>query len=415
MALKKLHTWVAVLGIAAVAAAAWWFQNKSKPAAAPAQGAAVGAAPGAPAAGGGAGGAAAVEVGRAEALRIEDDASAVGTVRAVQAVMLRPEVSGRVVRIGFRDGQRVRRGQLLVQLDDQLQRAQLQQAEAQAAIARTNLQRSRELLAQNFVSQSAVDQNAAALDVAMAQVALAKAQLVRLAIHAPFDGVAGISAVDVGDYLKDGADIVSLEDRSSLWVDFRLPERYIGLTKPGLPVRFTLDALPGQGFDGRVEALDSLIDANGRSLLVRARIDKPTAVLTSGMFARARIVFAVREQAVMVPEEALVPIGGKQYVYKAVDGPPNGAADLARPPAKVSQRLEARLGVRQAGKVEILEGVAAGDLVVTAGHQRLLRGEALPLRIIDLAKAGEAGGGKAPAGAGKPGGAASAARAAAPT
>lgn len=413
MALKKMHTWVAVIGIAVVASAAWWFQNKSGTASAPAMAQGTAAGRNAPAAPGASGGAAAVEVGRAEALRIEDDAVAVGTVRAAQTVMLRPEVSGRVVRIGFRDGQRVRRGQLLVQLDDLLQRAQLQQAEAQASIARTNLQRSRELLAQNFVSQSAVDQNAAALDVAMAQVALAKAQLARLSIAAPFDGVAGISAVDVGDYLKDGADIVSLEDRSRLWVDFRLPERYVGPTRPGLPVQFTLDALPGRRFDGKVEALDSLIDANGRSLLVRARIDKPAPELTSGMFARARVVFAVRERAVLVPEEALVPLGGKQYLYKVVDGPAGGAADLARPPAKVSQRIEARLGVRQAGKVEILEGVAPGDLVVTAGHQRLQRGDGLPLRIVDLARAGE----PAPAASGtRPaGGAASAPRAGVPS
>lgn len=416
MALKKLHTWIAVAGIAVLAAVAWWIQNK--PATKAAESASgVGAAPArssgnAPAAaGGGGGGPAAVEVGRAEALRIEDDALAVGTVRAAQTVMLRPEVSGRVVRIGFKDGQRVRKGQLLVQLDDLLQRAQLQQAEAQASIARTNLQRSRELLAQNFVSQSAVDQNAAALEVAMAQVALARAQLVRLSIVAPFDGVAGISSVDVGDYLKDGADIVSLEDRSRLWVDFRLPERYLGSTRPGLAVEFTLDALPGQTFEGKVEALDSLIEANGRSLLVRARIDKPASVLTSGMFARARVVFAVRERAVMVPEEALVPLGGKQYVFKAVDGPATGTADLARPPAKVSQRVEAKLGVRQAGKVEILEGVAPGDLVVTAGHQRLLRGDALPLRVMDLARAGESDA----SGARKPAAAASAPAPKAPT
>jgi membrane fusion protein, multidrug efflux system len=414
MALKKFHTWVAVAGIAAIAAGSWWFQNKTSAPKAPdsavagASGAANRPAGAGGAGGPGAGGPAAVELGRAEAIRIEDDAQAVGTVRAVQAVTLRPEVSGRVQRIGFKDGQRVRRGQLLVQLDDQLQRAQLQQAEAQASIARTNLQRSRELLAQNFVSQSAVDQNAAALDVAMAQVALAKAQLARLSILAPFDGVAGISSVDVGDYLKDGADIVSLEDRSRLWVDFRLPERYVGLTRPGLGVKVTFDALPGVTFDGKVDALDSLIDANGRSLLVRARVDKPSVVLTSGMFARARIVFAVRDRAVVVPEEALVPLGGKQYIFKAVDGPAVAAAasgaDLARAPGKVSQRIEARLGVRQAGKVEILEGVSPGDLVVTAGHQRLLRGDGLPLRVVDLARAGEAGPRK-----GSPGGASPAA------
>jgi membrane fusion protein, multidrug efflux system len=360
MALNKLHTWVAVIGIVLVGAAAWWLQRGA--AVAPKEiGAAGATSPGAGAARGAAAaaaGPAAVEVAKVEAARIEDDAQAVGSLRAIQTVIVRPEVSGRVVKLGFADGARVRKGQLLVQLDATLQDAQLKQAQAQASIARTNLQRSRELVAQNFVSQSAVDQNEAALEVAEAQVALARAQLSRLSIRAPFDGVVGIPSVALGDYVKDGADIVSLEDRSRMWVDFRLPERYVGQTRVGQAVQVSLDALPGTAFAGQVEALDALVDANGRSLLVRARIDRPGAELKSGMFARARVVFAVRERALMVPEEALVPQGGKQYLIKAVpsSSPAQGApADAANGAgaALVSQRLEARLGVRQAGKVEI--------------------------------------------------------------
>ena len=276
--------------------------------------------------GAGPGGPAVVEVGKVEVVRIEDDAQAVGSLRAAQTVIVRPEVSGRIVKIGFADGARVRRGQLLVQLDATLQAAQLQQAQAQASIARTNLQRSRELLAQGFVSQSAVDQNGAALQVSEAQVALARAQLARMKMLAPFDATAGIKLVHTGDYLKDGADIVSLEDRSRMWVDFRLPERFVGRTQPGQPVEITLDALPGRPYVGKVEALDSLVDANGRSLLVRARVDRPGSELKSGMFARARIVFAVRDRALVVPEEALVPQGGKQFIVKAVRAAPSGAA-----------------------------------------------------------------------------------------
>jgi membrane fusion protein (multidrug efflux system) len=387
MAIRKATTWIALIGIAVAAAAAWWLQRgggaterKEMP------GPTAASAPGT-AARAGAGGPAAVEVGKVEVMRIEDDAQAVGSLRAAQTVMLRPEVSGRVVRIGFADGARVKRGQLLVQLDDTLQLAQLKQAQAQASIARTNLQRSRELQSQNFVSQSAVDQNAAALEVAEAQVALAQAQLVRLAIRAPFDGVAGIKAIALGDYLKDGADIVSLEDRSRMWVDFRLPERYIGRVEPGQPMQVSLDALPGRPFTGKVEALDSLVDANGRSLLVRARIDKPGDELKSGMFARARIVFAVRERALVVPEEALGPQGGKQFLIKAMAAPASASAprDGNGAPALVSQRLEAKLGVRLAGKVEILQGLAPGDLVVTAGQARVQR-DGSPLRVIDLDK-----------------------------
>ena len=419
MALKKFHTWIAVVGIAVVGGAAWWWQNKlpagaSVSAAGPG---ASGARPGASGPGTG-GGPAAVELGKVEALRIEDDAQAVGSLRAVQTVTMRPEVSGRIVKLGFVDGQRVRQGQLLAQLDDTLQRAQLQQAQAQASIARTNLQRSRELQAQNFVSQSAVDQNAAALEVADAQVALAQAQLARLVVRAPFDGVAGIRSVSLGDYVKDGADIVNLEDRSRMWVDFRLPERSLGAVKPGLPVQITLDAIPGRSFAGLVEALDTQVDSNGRSLLVRARVEKPGPELKSGMFARARVVFAVRERALMVPEEALVPQGGKQFLVLAVPAPASASAPAGKEgggrPALVSKRIEAKLGVRQNGKVEILDGLTAGDLVVTAGQARVMRGDALPLRVIDLERPAGGAGPRPPGAASAAPGAASAARAPTP-
>ena len=379
--IKRMHTVVAVIGLAVLAGAAWWWQNKPRPVV-DAGGAAAASAPrGAGAsASAAAGGPVTVEVGTVQRLRIEDDAQAVGTLRSRQGVMLRPEVSGRIARLGFGDGQRVRRGQLLVQLDDTLQAAQLRQSQAQAGIANTNLQRNRELVAQNFVSQSVVDQSAAALEVAQAQVALSEAQLERMKILAPFDGVAGIRSVNLGDYVKDGADLVNLEDTSQVWVDFRLPERYVAQLKRGLPVEVALDAMPGRSFRGQVDALDSQVDANGRSLLVRARLANPEGVLRSGMFARTRTLFAVRENALAVPEEALVPQGGKQYLIKVIDGPQG----------KVSQRLEARIGVRVPGKVEILDGVADGDMVATAGQARLLRGDSQPVRVVDLADAGKA-------------------------
>jgi len=382
--LKRVHTWVALLGIAMLAVAAWWWQNR--PQSGPPARAATSpnaATPGAAAGGSGApGGPVSVEVGKVETMTLADDAQAVGSLQSRQGVMLRPEVSGRVAALGFGDGQRVKRGQLLVQLDDTLQQAQLKQSEAQASIARTNLQRNRELVAENFVSQSAVDQSAAALEVAEAQVALSKAQLARMRIVAPFDGIAGIRSVNLGDYVKDGADLVSIEDLSQVLVDFRLPERFIARVKPGQTVEVSLDALPSQRFTGRIDALDSIIDADGRSLLVRARLDNPGGVLKSGLFARTRIVFAQRENARVVPEEALVPQGGKQYIFKVVDGA-NG---------KVAQRLEAHLGLRLPGKVEVLEGLAPGDLVVTAGQARLGHGEAVPLMVVDIARAGAARG-----------------------
>ncbi|MFM8768970.1 MAG: efflux RND transporter periplasmic adaptor subunit, partial [Rubrivivax sp.] len=374
-------------------------------------GAAKGAAAPGPGGGGGPrgpGGPAAVEVAKVAVQRLEDDSQAVGSLRARQGVVLKPEVSGRIQSLSFGDGQRVQKGQLMVQLDDTLQQAQLKQAEASAAIARTNLQRSRELAAQNFVSQSAVDQNAAALEVAQAQVALAQAQLGRMKVLAPFDGITGIRSVSVGDYVKDGADLVVIEDLSSLWVDFRLPEQYLGRLKTGQNVEVQLDAFPQRKYRAQIDAIDAQLDTNGRSVLVRARMPNSDGRLRGGMFARVRAVFDVREKGLVVPEEALVPLGNRQIVFKVVDGPTGG---------KIAQRAEVKIGMRVPGKVEILGGLSADEMVVVAGQARLMRGENLPVRVVDLSRPrgpGSAGPGQPGAGASAPKGAAAPKSASAP-
>lgn len=365
---------IAIAALVALSAGAWWWQHRTPGGTATAEAAKPASAPAA-------NGPVSVELGRVQSMALDDDVQAVGTLRAQQSVVLKPEVSGRVVKIGFADGQRVRKGQVLVQLDDSLQAAQLQQAEAQAAISRTQLQRNRELLAQNFVSASVVDQAQAALQVADAQVALSRAQLERMRLLAPFDGAAGIRTVNLGDYVKDGSELVNLEDASVMWVDFRLPERDVPRLRRGQTVEVSLDALPGQMLKAEVEASDALVDVNGRSLLVRARLKGNTSTLRTGLFARVRLVFASRAEALMVPEEALVPQGGKQFVIKAVDSPTG----------LVAQKIEAKLGLRQPGRVELLGGVKHGDRVVTAGHTRLNRGDGQALRAVEVASAAPVG------------------------
>jgi len=245
------------------------------------------------------------------------------------------------------------------------------------------------LLAQNFVSASVVDQALSNLQVAEAQVALSRAQLGRMQVRAPFDGVAGIRAVNLGDYVKDGSDLVGLEDSSSLWVDFHLPERFVPQLKLGQVVELALDALPDRHFKAKVEALDTQLEANGRSLLVRAKLDGVHSELRSGLFARVRVLFATHPNALLVPEEALVPQGGKQYIIKLVPGEQGG------PPTAL--RMEAKIGLRIPGKVELLEGVQAGDRVVTAGQSKLLKGEGQVLTVVDVDKQGAARSQAAPA------------------
>jgi len=375
MASKFLYPVIAVVGIVAASGAAWWYQNKA-PAPAANRATSGPASAGAPAAGGAAR-PVAVEVAKVQVMKLTDDAQAVGSLRSRQSVMLRPEVSGRITQLNFRDGERVRKGQLLVQFDDQLQLAQIKQSQAELSIAQANHKRNQELLAQNFVSQRSLDESAANLEVAQAKLALAQATAARLKILAPFDGIAGIRNVNVGDYLKDGTDIVNLEDIDTVYVDYRLPERFQTLLKAGQKATVELDALPGRRFEARVQAVDPLIDANGRSIGVRASITNQQLLLRPGMFARVSTVFGSREKARVIPEEAIVPQGGRQFVIKLVPGPDNDGL--------VSQRVPVTVGIRRPGQVEILEGLREGDTVVTAGQQRLQR-DGSPVRVLELGR-----------------------------
>lgn len=428
MAKKIIYPLVAVLGIAAASGVAWWVQSKPKlaqelGAAAPIAGpvGAVSVANPRPAG---------VEVAQAEVMPLRDDAQSVGTLRSSQSVMMRPEVAGRIKSLGFSDGAQVRKGQVLVQLDDTLQQAEVSQAMAQVSIAKATNQRNKELVAQNFVAQRVLEESAAVLQVAGAQLALANARLSRMAILAPFNGSVGIRNVNVGDYVKDGADLVNIEDISSMYVDFRLPERFQGKLKLDQTVELVLDAFPGRAFKARIQALDPLLDVNGRSIGVRAVLpnslgesaqkgkpqaagagNKPVPVaavgkdkaarpadaaragsgsnpLRPGMFARVNTVFGVNDAAVVVPEEAIVPQGGRQFVIKVVapsELPATAVANLPADTKFVSQRQEVKLGVRLQGKVEILEGLSQGQTVVVAGQQRLQR-DGSPLRIVEVGR-----------------------------
>ncbi|TCP16720.1 efflux RND transporter periplasmic adaptor subunit [Simplicispira metamorpha] len=368
MASRAIYLVVAVIGMVGAGTAAWWLQ---KPGAAAPQNAAPAVARNAQRAG--AAKPISVEVAHVRAMAISDEVQAVGSLRSRRSVVLRPEVSGRVTQLHFRDGARVRQGQLLVQLDDQLPRAQVQQAQAELSIARANHQRNQELVAQGFISQRSVDESAANLQVAQAKLALAQATAARLKIVAPFDGIAGIGNVHVGDYLKDGTDIVNIEDIDSVWVDFRLPERYQTQVRVGQGARVELDALPGATFSAVVRAIDPQIDANGRSVAVRGSIDNRDLQLRPGMFARVTAVFGARADARVVPEEAIVPQGSKPYVLKVVPG--------AAPDSRIAQRVPVQLGLRRAGQVEVLQGLELGDTVVTAGHQRVQQ-DGAPVRVV---------------------------------
>ena len=398
MSFKKPYLAIALVGLALAVGAAWWLQNKPagpKAEVSPVANAPAGPAQPAPAASGTSGGAPqrppAVEVAKVEKAMLVDETQSVGSLRSFQGVMLRPEVGGRVSQVLFKDGQKVKKGQILVQFDDQLPAAQLAQAKAELSIAQANHTRNQELVSQNFISKRSLDESDAALQVGQAKLALAQATLQRLKVLAPFDGTAGLRQINVGDYLKDGTDMVNIEDIEAVLLDFRLAERFQAKVKPGQKAQVTMDALPGRKFIAVIQAIDPLIDANGRSVGVRGCIDNRQMQLRPGMFARVNAVFGERDDALVIPEEAIVPQGGRSTVIRIVEGPNKDEL--------ISERVTVKIGIRQPGRVEVLEGLSKGDSVVVAGQQRLQK-EGTVVRVIDTSKA--QGGGAIAASGAKP-------------
>jgi membrane fusion protein, multidrug efflux system len=304
-----------------------------------------------------------VETSKVVVETLQEDVKAVGSLRSNESVVVRPEVSGRISAIDFVEGAQVRKGAALVVLDSSTQSAEVQQAHANLALAQTNFKRTQELQKSNFVSANAGDQALNGLKVAQANLALAEARLAKTRILAPFDATIGLRQVSVGDYVKEGQDLVTLEDMSALKLDFRLPENYFGKVKLGQLVEIRTDAFPGQAFKARLIAIDPLIDQAGRSLSLRAKLDNPGGKLRPGMFANVRLILAERESAMTIPEEALVPVSSEQYVFKVVGG-------------KV-QRVRVNIGMRRNAKVEVIAGLQAGDEVVTAGQLKIRDGAAV--------------------------------------
>jgi len=301
-----------------------------------------------------------VETAPVATARLQDDVVAIGTLRSNEAVVVRPEISGRITEIGFTEGSAVKKGQLLVALDSSVYAAEVQQAKANLALAETTFNRTTELERQKFVSATAKDQSLNGLRVAQANVALAEARLAKTQILAPFAGVIGIRQVSIGDYVKEGQDLVTLEDISSLKVDFRLPEVMLTDLRRGQAVEVTSDAFPNRTFTATLDAIDPLVDQNGRAVILRARLKNTDGQLRPGMFVRTRLILEERANALTVPEEALMPAGTEQFVYKVVDG-------------KVT-RVKVKTGLRRGSQVEVVEGLQAGDVIVTAGQIKLREG-----------------------------------------
>jgi len=327
---------------------------------------------------GGGGGAIPVELGKPEKLNWPKSVTAVGSLRSDESVIVRAEQSGRITALNFKEGQPVKAGQLLVQLDDSLARAELEQAKANQKLARAKFDRAVDLQQKNFISGQAKDEAENALRVADATVSLAEAKLSKLVIKSPFAGTAGLRSASVGDYVKDGQDIVNLEKTDPIKVDFKVPELFQSKINVGQSLSVALDALPGKPFSGRVYAVNPQLDTAGRAVVLRAHMDNRGGQLKPGMFARVRLTLSDTGETVVVPEQAVAMQGEEQVMFKVVDGR--------------AVRTKVEVGQRREGKAEIVEGIGPSDTIVVAGWQRLRDGAA-----VRPASGTGAGGAAAPA------------------
>lgn len=304
----------------------------------------------------------AVEVATARAVRTSTDIRAIGSLQSDETVQLAPEIAGRVSEIDFVEGTPVKSGDILVRLDDALAKAEVKDAQARLSFAEANNERARQLSRTGNVTERSVDEAATNLETARAAVELAATRLDKHLLRAPFDGIAGVRKVSVGAFVAVGTPVVNIEKIDKLKVDFKVPEIHLSAVSPGQIVDVTVDAIPGKVFEGKIYAINPQVDVNGRALQARALIDNTDLLLRPGLFARILIKGAVQRDAVVVPESAILPRAGDNFVFRVEQG--------------VARQVRVKLGERRAGLVEIAEGLAPGDVVVTAGQHKLRDGTA---------------------------------------
>lgn len=299
----------------------------------------------------------AVEVAPARQAQVTSDIRAIGSLQSDESVKVASEVAGRIQEIAFREGEQVKQGDVLVQLDAALVKASMDETEARMDLAKANYDRAQQLQRSGSGTARALDEARAELNTSNALLDSQRVQIAKHTITAPFDGVVGLRSVSVGAYIAVGTELVNLEKIDVLKVDFKIPETQLGNVAPGQEVEVVVDALPNRTFVGKVYAIDPLVDVNGRALSVRARLPNADLVLRPGLFVRVVLKGRDTRSAVFVPESAIVPRGQERLVWVIEDG------------KAIEKRVQ--LGRRLAGEVEVVGDITPGISVVTAGQGRL--------------------------------------------
>ncbi len=304
--------------------------------------------------------------------------TAVGSLEAVQGVIVTAELPGKVERIELEAGTKVKAGDLLLQQDISTETAQLRSAEAALTLTEIEIDRKRKLLAQKTISRSEYDNAEAQFKQAAAQADTIRATIKKKTIRAPFAGRLGIRLVNVGQVLKEGEPIVSLQSIDPIFVNFSLPQQQLAQVGPGLSVRVTADALPGQALEGKITAINPQVDAATRNIRMQATMTNPEERLRPGMFVTVTVVLPVRQDLLAIPATSILyaPYSDSVFVVEEQKDEKNGRV------GKTVRQQFVRLGERQGDYVAVLSGLEEGQTVVSTGVFKLRNGQSV---VVDNA------------------------------
>jgi membrane fusion protein (multidrug efflux system) len=302
--------------------------------------------------------------------------TAIGSLEAVQGVVVTAELTGKVVHIAFEPGSMVKAGDLLVQQETSVESAQLRAAEAEVALAKINFERTKKLVANKTVSQSDFDNADAQYKQAVAQADNIRAVIAKKTIRAPFSGRLGIRQVNLGQTLNEGDEIVSLQSLDPIYVNFLLPQQRLAQVYPGLAIRLTTDAFPGQVISGKITAINPQVDAATRNIRIQATVENPAELLRPGMYVNVSVVLPDRIEVLAIPATSVLyaPYGDSVFVVEEQKNDSNKSSGLV-----LNQKF-VRLGETRGDYVSIISGLKQGETVVSTGVFKLRNGQAV---VID--------------------------------
>jgi membrane fusion protein (multidrug efflux system) len=298
--------------------------------------------------------------------------NAIGTMAAVRGVTVSADLPGIVDQILFESGQAVREGQMLAILDTRQEQAQMAAAEAQRVLARLNFNRMQELLDQRVISKAEYDSATAQSRETEARVGEIRAAIERKTIRAPFSGILGIRQVNKGQYLAGGDPLVALQSLNPIYVNFGVPQQAIGQVRVGRGVRITSESLGNVGFDGRVTAIDSVVDSTTRNIQVQATLSNPDGKLRPGMFVQTEMALGANQPVIALPASAIsyAPYGDSVFIVSDMKD------DKGHTYRGVRQQI-VRLGPARGDQIAVVSGIKSGDEIVTSGLFKLRNGAAV--------------------------------------